>query len=323
MRATGGAWTCANWTPTGSSDVVLRAALDSGDPCTHRVVEVMGDAWTCQTTIAPPPIVLNAAERSRHPLLFADLNLRPAKKRTAASVCTQEVRPSPGGGPWHCMTWFRVDPRQHWRVLRAIDPGGPCTLRAVDESTGVWICQTGGATGAAPAPADEVYYGDTAMAKPGRGKLWARQLCVAEIRASPDGGAWTCSSWMGYDSGALIRAAHDPGRPCTHRVVQPPADTWTCETTIPAPPSTLDMASRRKHPLLFADLAQTSHTSGSVCTQETRTSPTGGPWKCTTWTQLDPSEHWRLAQPIDPGGPCTLRTVDELTGVWACGNRGT
>ena len=222
MRATGGTWTCANWTPTGSSDVVLRAALDSGDPCTHRVVEVPGDAWTCQTTIAPPPIVLNAAERSRHPFLFADLSLRPVTRRTAASVCTQEVRPSPGGGPWHCMTWFRVDPRQHFRVLRAIDPGGPCTLRAVDESTGVWICQTGGGNDAAPAPTDEVYYGDTAMAKPGRGKRWARQLCVAEIRASPDGGAWTCASWMGYDSGALIRAAHDPGRPCTHRVVQPP-----------------------------------------------------------------------------------------------------
>ena len=323
MRATGGAWTCANWTPTGSSDVVLLAAGDSSDPCTHRVVEVAGDSWTCETTIAPPPIVLNVAERSRHPFVFADLSLTSAAKRAANSVCTQEVRPEPGGGPWHCTTWLRVDPRDHWRVLRAIDPGGSCTLRSVDESTGVWVCETGGPYGSSPAPTKEVYYGDTAMPKPGRGKLWARQLCVAEIRASPDRGAWTCASWMGYDSGALIRAAHDPGKRCTHRVVQPPADTWTCETTTPAPRATLDMAQRQKHPIFFTDLTQTSDSPGSVCTQETRTSPTGGPWKCTTWQQLDASEHWRLAQPIDPGGPCTLRTVDELTGVWTCGRPAT
>jgi hypothetical protein len=146
MRAAAGAWTCVSWTPTGTSDAVLRAAGDSGDRCTHRIVEAAGSAWTCETTIPPPAIMLNPAERSRHPFLFADLKLSTVAKRNGR-VCTEEVRPSRGGGSWHCLVWERVDPSQHFVVVQPIDPGGPCTLRSVDELTGVWICETGGPTG--------------------------------------------------------------------------------------------------------------------------------------------------------------------------------
>jgi hypothetical protein len=173
-------------------------------------------------------------------------------------------------------------------------------------------------TTAAHAPVPRTYvFGDTAMPKPGTGKLWARQLCVAEIRASAAGGPWTCVSWMGYDVNEIPHAARDPGGPCTHRVVDFGDAAWRCETTLPATPLSLDIAARQTHPLFFADLSQ-PRSHGAVCTQEIRVSATHGAWDCALWTPVDANEHFRVVAPLDPGGPCTARKVDELTGVWTC-----
>jgi hypothetical protein len=139
MRPTSGAWTCVSWTSTGTADVRFRPAGNARGACTHRVVSAPNTTWTCETTIPPPAIVFDLAARSRVPLLFADLRM---KHGARGQICNEETRASPGGGAWHCYHWEQLDPKAPARLLQPIDPGGPCTLRSVDEITGVWICET-------------------------------------------------------------------------------------------------------------------------------------------------------------------------------------
>jgi hypothetical protein len=175
---------------------------------------------------------------------------------------------------------------------------------------------------AAPAPTRRlVFYGDVRQVPPS-GVPRDTAICTAEVRMRPTSGPWTCVSWTSTGtSDVAFRAAGAASGACTHRIVLPPNTAWTCETTIPPPRIVLDLAARSQVPLLIADLRLKRDSHGSVCNEETRSSPTGGEWHCLRWERLDPKVPAHLLQPIDPGGPCTVRSADEITGVWTCETR--
>ena len=53
-----------------------------------------------------------------------------------------------------------------------------------------------------------------------------------------------------------------------------------------------------------------------MCREESRSSETHGAWTC-VGAQNEP-DGWRIAEPVDAGGPCSYRIADEMTGVWSC-----
>ena len=70
-------------------------------------------------------------------------------------------------------------------------------------------------------------------------------------------------------------------------------------------------------PLMFGHLfAVPGKTNPQVCREESRSSETDGAWAC-VGAQDEPAG-WRIAEPVDPGGPCSYRVADEMTGVWSC-----
>ncbi|HUJ92799.1 MAG TPA: hypothetical protein VLW05_08870 [Gaiellaceae bacterium] len=140
-----------------------------------------------------------------------------------------------------------------------------------------------------------------------------RSVCVEEWRPLPTTGAWTCSSWLPLNATQVGRRATDVGGPCTHRLVS--ADgSWNCWTRIAIPSLALHMP--YSTPLMFGHVIPGEDGHPQVCREQARTSERHGAWKC-VGAQAPPSG-WRIAEPVDPGGPCSYRIADERTGVWSC-----
>ena len=142
-----------------------------------------------------------------------------------------------------------------------------------------------------------------------------RSVCVEETRPLPTQGAWTCRSWRPLGTHDIGARATDPGGPCTHRAVSDAGGTWNCWTRIAIPSLALHMP--YAVPLMFGHLIPVPGTTKpQVCRQESRSSETHGEWAC-VGAQDEPSG-WRIAEPVDPGGPCSYRVADEMTGAWSC-----
>jgi hypothetical protein len=147
-----------------------------------------------------------------------------------------------------------------------------------------------------------------------------RTVCVDETRPLPARGAWTCHSTVALDGGEIGRRPTDPGGPCTHRAVSEAGGSWNCWTRIAIPKLALGMP--YAVPLMFGHIQAADAGSAGpdmsprVCREQSRTSETQGPWRCVSWQ--DAPDGWRIAEPLDPGGPCSYRIADEETGVWSC-----
>jgi len=172
--------------------------------------------------------------------------------------------------------------------------------------------------GAGPAPASPPEFGDptpAALLPAVKSGGQARSVCVEEVRPLPTRGAWTCHSWVPLGTDEMGSRAKDPGGPCTHRVVSQGAGTWNCWTRIAIPSLALHMP--YAVPLMFGHLfAEPGKSKPQVCREESRSSETDGAWNCVGAQDEPPG--WRIAEPVDPGGPCSYRVADEMTGVWSC-----
>ncbi len=77
---------------------------------------------------------------------------------------------------------------------------------------------------------------------------------------------------------------------------------------------------RTRVPLMFGHLMPPAvgedTRSGRVCRIESRASEAHGTWTCVGWQE--PPDGWRIVEPINPGGHCSYRVADEVTGVWSC-----
>lgn len=147
-----------------------------------------------------------------------------------------------------------------------------------------------------------------------------RQVCNEQSRPLPNRGAWTCLSTIDLNDEMIGRKATDLGGPCTHRVADDASGVWNCWTHIAIPALALHMP--YAVPIMFGHLLPTAPatapvvTPPNVCRAESRSSETNGEWTCVS-TQQAP-DGWRIAEPVDPGGPCYYRIADEVTGVWSC-----
>jgi hypothetical protein len=56
-----------------------------------------------------------------------------------------------------------------------------------------------------------------------------------------------------------------------------------------------------------------------VCTDQVRRDPTGGPWLCVGWQQVELGS--QAAAAAASSGRCSNRTVDQQTGWWKCNSR--
>jgi hypothetical protein len=88
-------------------------------------------------------------------------------------------------------------------------------------------------------------------------------------------------------------------------------------------PSAPSPTARAVPHFLFGDLqaegpAPPSH-GKHVCIEEERADPVKGPWTCGVWEPLQPATEAAVA--ADPGGRCTARSADQLTGSWKCRSR--
>jgi hypothetical protein len=136
-RPRSGAWHCNGGRTLGLDEIGVQAN-DPGGPCTHRTTESGGASWQCRTRIAIPKVALGMPYGI--PVFFGDL--RPGTgvvQRHVDGLCWQEVRPSLRAS-WRCAvgSWRSLDPG--YRAVQAVDPGGRCLERMVDEETGVWWC---------------------------------------------------------------------------------------------------------------------------------------------------------------------------------------
>jgi len=145
-----------------------------------------------------------------------------------------------------------------------------------------------------------------------------RSVCIEEERPLPTTGAWTCHSTESIGPSLIGRVARDTGGPCTHRVASQIGGTWNCWTRIAIPKIVLGMP--YAVPIMFGHLMPHAvgedTRSGRVCRIESRASEAHGTWTCVGWQQ--PPDGWRIAEPVNPGGKCSYRIADEVTGVWSC-----
>jgi len=132
-----GAWRCTSWQTLALDEIGVQAA-DPGGPCTHRTTANGARAWHCRTRIAIPEAALHMPYRI--PVFFGDLQRgNGIDQKRVPGVCWLEVRASPEAR-WRCGEWRPLLPG--FRALQAVDPGGPCVSRTVDEETGVWWCMS-------------------------------------------------------------------------------------------------------------------------------------------------------------------------------------
>jgi hypothetical protein len=168
------------------------------------------------------------------------------------------------------------------------------------------------------APASPPVFGDptpAALLPAARAGRMPRTVCWDETRPLPTSGAGTCKGWIPLGTDDIGRRATDTGGPCTHRVVSDAGGTWNCWTRIAIPSLALHMP--YAVPLMFGHLIPVpGKTKPQVCREESRSSETHGAWTC-VGAQDEPAG-WRIAEPVDPGGPCSYRVADEMTGVWSC-----
>jgi hypothetical protein len=134
-----GVWHCNLWSDL-SFDAVGVQATGGGDPCTHRTTNGGSNSrWQCQTTVAIPEVARHMPYKI--PVFFGDLMRgNGVDQKKVPGVCWYEFRAS-SHVPWRCGSanaWRPLLPS--FRAIRAVDPGGPCVYRTVDEVTGVWWC---------------------------------------------------------------------------------------------------------------------------------------------------------------------------------------
>jgi hypothetical protein len=145
-----------------------------------------------------------------------------------------------------------------------------------------------------------------------------RSVCTDEARPLPTTGAWACHDTQTIGASEFGRPARDTGGPCTHRVASQVGAAWNCWTRIPIPKIALGMP--YAVPLMFGQLVPAGAGEDTryprVCRTESRASETHGGWTCVAWQE--PPEGWRIVEPVDPGGQCSYRVADEVTGVWSC-----
>jgi hypothetical protein len=145
-----------------------------------------------------------------------------------------------------------------------------------------------------------------------------RSVCIDEERPLSTTGAWTCHVTEPIAASQIGRLARDTGGPCTHRVASQDGGTWSCWTRIAIPTIALGMP--YAVPLMFGHLipAATGEDTRSprVCRTESRASEAHGIWTCVAWQQSP--DGWRIVEPVSPGGQCSYRVADEVTGVWSC-----
>lgn len=134
-----GAWHC-HLSSYLSFDAIGVQATGDDKPCTHRTTNSGSSAtWVCQTRIPIPSVALHMPYKI--PVFFGDLMRgNGIDQKRVAGVCWIEVRAAPSA-PWRCgsvSSWRPLLPS--FRAVQAVDPGGPCLSRTVDEATGVWWC---------------------------------------------------------------------------------------------------------------------------------------------------------------------------------------
>jgi hypothetical protein len=123
-----------------SFDAVGVQATGGGDPCTHRTTNSGSSArWQCQTRVAIPAVALHMPYKI--PVFFGDLMRgNGIDQKKVPGVCWIEFRASQHAR-WLCgsvTSWRPLLPS--FRAVQAVDPGGQCVSRTVDEVTGVWWC---------------------------------------------------------------------------------------------------------------------------------------------------------------------------------------
>lgn len=134
-----GVWRCNLWSDI-SFDAIGVQATGGGDPCTHRTTNGGSySRWQCQTRVAIPAVALHMPYKI--PVFFGDLMRgNGIDEKKVPGVCWIESRASQHA-PWLCgsvNSWRPLLPS--FRAVQAVDPGGPCVNRRVDEVTGVWWC---------------------------------------------------------------------------------------------------------------------------------------------------------------------------------------
>ena len=65
-------------------------------------------------------------------------------------MCVEELRSRRIGGTWRCVWYQSVADEEVPMQVR--DPGGPCTLRRVDQETGLWTCRSDDSNETGPLP---------------------------------------------------------------------------------------------------------------------------------------------------------------------------
>lgn len=138
-RPRSGVWEC-KLSSVLSFDAVGVQATGGGDPCTHRTTNGGSYArWQCQTRVAIPTVALHMPYRI--PVFYGALMRgNGVDQKKVPGVCYYELRASQHA-PWLCgsaNSWRPLLPSFH--AIQAVDPGGPCVDRTVDEETGVWWC---------------------------------------------------------------------------------------------------------------------------------------------------------------------------------------
>jgi hypothetical protein len=132
-----GVWRCNLWVDL-SFDAIGAQAIYRGDPCTHRTT-VGYTQWQCLTTAAIPKVALHLHDKL--PYFFGDfMRGNGVDQKKVPGVCWIEFRASQHA-TWLCgsvNSWRPLLPSLH--AIKAVDPGGPCVYRKVDETTGVWQC---------------------------------------------------------------------------------------------------------------------------------------------------------------------------------------
>jgi len=150
---------------------------------------------------------------------------------TNRTVCVDQLRPTLSGR-WRCtgLAWLKLDQVG----AQAVDPGGPCTHRAPDNTTGRWVCIT-----RIPIPPAHLHLRGKfhlwffGVLRPGNGIDQPHRpiICYAETRMEGPRSSWRCFQWRLPIPGIhFLPPVTDPRDRCTTRYVDQETGVWSCHS---------------------------------------------------------------------------------------------